>query len=147
MLLFPRKALIALAAWLPLSSCATIINQTKQSVAISSQPTNAEVTIDQQPAGHTPLVTRLKRKQNHIVTITLEGYQPHETTITHGLSGWFFGNILFGGLIGVAIDAWSGGMYKLTPDQVQAVLAQTSPTALLPSERIGQLTPAAPGDS
>ena len=39
------------------------------------------------------------------------------------MSGWVVGNILFGGLIGLAIDAISGGMYKLSPAQVSAQLA------------------------
>jgi hypothetical protein len=33
-----------------------------------------------------------------------------------------WGNIAFGGLIGLAVDAISGGMYSLTPEQVSAVL-------------------------
>ena len=30
------------------------------------------------------------------------------------------GNIVFGGFIGLAVDAISGGIYQLTPDQVLA---------------------------
>ena len=36
------------------------------------------------------------------------------------LSGWVFGNVIFGGVIGLAVDAISGGLYMLTPDQIQA---------------------------
>ena len=34
------------------------------------------------------------------------------------LGGWLFGNILIGGLIGIAIDFLTGSAYKLTPTTV-----------------------------
>jgi hypothetical protein len=37
-----------------------------------------------------------------------------------GTSGWVWGNIVFGGLIGLVVDASTGAMYKLTPEQVHA---------------------------
>jgi hypothetical protein len=35
-----------------------------------------------------------------------------------------WGNLVFGGIPGLAIDAISGGLYKLTPEQIAAQLAQ-----------------------
>jgi hypothetical protein len=35
-----------------------------------------------------------------------------------------WGNLVFGGLPGLAIDAITGGLYKLSPDQVAAQLAR-----------------------
>ncbi len=35
-----------------------------------------------------------------------------------------WGNIVFGGLIGLAVDAISGGLYKLEPPQVEGQLAR-----------------------
>lgn len=40
----------------------------------------------------------------------------------HEISGWVFRNIVFGGVIGLAVDAISGGIYRLTPEQVQSEL-------------------------
>ena len=54
--------------------------------------------------------------------IELPGYQPAESTITRGTSRWVLGNLLFGGLIGVVVDATSGGLYALTPEQISATL-------------------------
>ena len=62
------------------------------------------------------------QKSVNLVKIELEGYLPYETNLTRKTSGWVWGNILFGGLIGLAVDAISGGMYKLTPEQIQAEL-------------------------
>ena len=44
-------------------------------------------------------------------------------TLTRKTNGWVWGNIVFGGIIGLIIDASSGAMYKLTPEQVNAQLA------------------------
>ncbi len=76
--------------------------------------------VDNVYAGNTPLIVEMSRKDDHIVTIELEGYQPYEATFTRKVSYWVFGNIVFGGVIGLAVDAISGGIYMLTPDQIQA---------------------------
>jgi hypothetical protein len=102
--------------------CATIIHGTNQNVSFSSTPTGAMVTVDNIPRGNTPTVVKLSRKENHVVKIELAGYQPFELTITRKASGWVWGNIIFGGIIGLAVDAITGGMYKLTPELVSASL-------------------------
>jgi hypothetical protein len=107
-----------------LVGCATIINGTTQDVGISSMPTGAAVTVDNKPYGITPVIASLSRKDNHIVKIELEGYQPFEAVMTRSASGWVFGNIVFGGVIGVVVDAVSGGLYKLSSEQVTGILAQ-----------------------
>jgi hypothetical protein len=148
-----------------LSGCATIMHGTSQDIGLQSAPTNAKVTVDGLPMGNTPVVAKLSRKDNHIVKMNLDGYQPFEATLTRGTSGWVWGNIVFGGLIGLAVDAISGGLYNLTPNQISGQLVQgiapqgKSPTGMLTKEgiyvtvvlsadpswqRIGTLTRAAP---
>ncbi len=70
----------------------------------------------------TPTFAELKRGDDHIVKISLEGYQTAELTITKSVSGWVWGNIVFGGLIGLAVDAISGRLYNLSPEQLNAEL-------------------------
>lgn len=57
-----------------------------------------------------------------MVKIEPEGYQAYEANLTRKVSGWITGNIVFGGTIGLAVDAISEGMYKLTPDQIAGTL-------------------------
>lgn len=111
------------AALLTLTACATIMHGTNQDVGISSSPTGAFVSIDNMDKGVTPLITKLSRKDNHIVRIAMAGYAPFEATMTRSVSGWVWGNIAFGGLIGLAVDAVTGGLYKLSPEQVTGTLA------------------------
>lgn len=116
----PAFLLIFFALASLLTGCATIMHGTRQSVGIASNPTNANVWVDKNYAGNTPIVVEMSRKDNHIVRIELDGYQPYEATFSRQLSGWAFGNIVFGGFIGLAVDAVSGGLYMLTPDQIHA---------------------------
>lgn len=103
-------------------ACGTIMQGTTQQVGISSNPSNASVTINGQNHGNTPMIIDLKRKDAHMVKIELDGYQPYETNLTRSTSGWVWGNIVFGGLIGLVVDASAGGMYKLTPEQINSEL-------------------------
>lgn len=123
-----NKSLLCLlsAGTVILSGCGSIINGTTQDVGISSVPSAAEVTVDGQIIGKTPVTAQLRRKDNHIVKLELPGYLPYEATFTRSVSGWVWGNIIFGGLIGLAVDAISGGLYKLTPDQLNAELRSGS---------------------
>jgi len=105
-------------------ACATIIHGSSQEVGLSSQPTGAAVTVDGQPAGKTPVVAKLSRKDNHAVTITLAGYQPFAITTTRKVSGWVVGNIVFGGLIGLAVDAITGALYDVEPGQISGQLSK-----------------------
>jgi hypothetical protein len=109
-------------AILILMGCATIMHGTSQEIGIQSTPSGAAVSVDNKPLGTTPVVAKLSRKDTHTVTITLDGYYPYEANIVRSTSGWVWGNIVFGGLVGLAVDAISGGLYKLKPDEVEAQL-------------------------
>ena len=114
-------AVVALAL---VVGCATIMHGTSQQVGISSQPTGASVVVDSQPLGVTPVSAKLSRKNQHRITVTMSGYQPFEMVTTRKTSGWVWGNIVFGGLIGLVVDASTGGLYDVRPEQVAAQLAQ-----------------------
>ncbi len=110
----------ALVVTLILQSCATIMHGSTQEVGISSNPSNAKITINGQKKGNTPVIVDLKRKNTHMIRIELDGYEAYETVLTRKVSGWVWGNIFFGGLIGLGVDAISGGLYTLTPEQISA---------------------------
>lgn len=115
---------LTLSTLVILSSCASIISTSRQNVSITSSPSEAKVHINTVDVGQTPITHSLKRNQEHQVRITLDGYKPYEVILTKKLNSWFFGNILLGGLIGIIVDASTGAMYKLTPEQVSATLSQ-----------------------
>ena len=107
------------------AACATIMHGSSQQVGINSQPAGATVVVDSQTVGMTPVAAKLARKRAHRISVTLAGYQPYEMVTTRKTSGWVWGNIVFGGLIGLIVDASTGGLYDVRPEQVNAQLART----------------------
>ncbi len=110
----------AFAVMIGNTSCCSIFNGSSQDVGISSNPAGATVTINGAYKGVTPLALDLKRSDNHLVTIEKEGYETFSQTLTKSTSGWVWGNIVFGGLIGLGVDAITGSINKLEPEQINA---------------------------
>lgn len=117
-----KKTIIlsSLAFTLLTTSCATIVSGSKQNVNFSSNPSTATIFIDEVEVGKTPFEIRLERKNEHSVMIKLEGYQTYETRLTKKFNGWYLGNIIFGGIIGLIIDPITGAMYNLSPSEINA---------------------------
>ena len=119
-----------------IAGCATIMHGSNQSISIASTPPSAKVFVDKAPAGQTPLVSKLSRKSSHIVRLELEGYQPYEATLSKGVSGWVWGNLVFGGPIGLVVDVATGGLYKLTPGQIQAEMKKEGASFMLEKDQL-----------
>ena len=100
-----------------LTSCATIVSGSKQTVKFNSTPSEAKIFINEVEVGKTPFETKLERKKEHSIVIKLDGYKPYQTTLTRKFNAWYLGNILFGGIIGLIIDPITGAMYNLTPEK------------------------------
>lgn len=163
------KKLIALTLAATLTSgCATILSESRYSVSIQSAPSDSKFTIENRSGatihtGRTPQTIMLNSGagffsgEKYKVTLTKEGFEPKTITIDSGLDGWYFGNILFGGLIGILIvDPASGAMFTLpesvstTLDNAQTKVASASKSAVtittldtIPEEQRGLLIPLA----
>lgn len=118
------------------SNCASIIHGSKQDIAFSSNPSGAEITINGENRGRTPASISLNRNQDYLVKIQLAGYLPYEINVSKKVDGWVFGNIIFGGIIGLIVDASTGAMYKLSPEQINAALSQGNASFLQKSNQI-----------
>jgi hypothetical protein len=107
-------------------ACATIMHGSKQGININSVPNNAKVTIttpDGVQYAHTPSVVELKRKYSEVsIFFEKDGYRPVEVNLERKSDSWIWGNLAFGGLIGLIVDFSNGAAYKLTPSEVNAVL-------------------------
>jgi hypothetical protein len=129
-----RVCALAVVAVVGGSGCATIVAKSSQVVTVASVPPSASVSITNRAgrvvhSGSTPLTVTLKKgagyfkPESYKLRFTKDGYQAREITIRGQVSGWYFGNILFGGLIGmIGVDPATGAMYKLQPDTVDAAL-------------------------
>ena len=106
------------------TSCASIMLSPTQGIGVSSSPIKATVKVDGLLKGETPLTLEIKRKKGGTVRIEKEGYEPAEIIITKKMSGWIFGNIIFGGIPGLIIDLIIGGTYTLIPESINVTLVK-----------------------
>lgn len=121
-----------------LTGCATIIEGSTQPVTIKSVPDGASVLVTNRAGesihnGTTPVTLTLKRgagyfkSESYKVVVQKDGYAPKEVEIISTVNGWYIGNILFGGLIGMlAVDPATGAMYSF-PNDVSASLEASQP--------------------
>src|SRR5215470_5998701 len=98
----------ALGCSLFVSGCATVVNGTTQKIGVSSTPIGADVLVDNQQHVITPATVSLARDQSHSFVFKKEGYQDDSFVITSGTSGWVWGNVLLGGIVGGVVDFASG---------------------------------------
>lgn len=131
--MFKNVALLSSALYL--CSCATIVSSGPKSLPIMSQPDEATCEVIDIRSGNTimkaktPYIATLEtsagffQKAKYKVKITKEGYLPEEQQIDAGLNGWYYGNIVFGGLLGILIiDPGTGAMWKIAEDTISVKL-------------------------
>lgn len=121
-----------------LSSCASIVSKSDWPVTITSNPEQAKITITNEDGlkmytGTTPTTLILKAGKayfdglDYTVVFEKEGYEKQTIIISSKLNGWYLGNILFGGLIGILIvDPLTGAMWKLDSLYIANLSEKTS---------------------
>ena len=122
-----RFAVLTLMTLLP--ACATIVEGTSDNVTLSTNPQGAACTLDRSgervgAVPTTPGSVRISKSRHDLnVTCAKDGYQPATTTASSSFTGTTFGNILAGGLVGVAVDAASGANSRY-PSEVRLDLVE-----------------------
>ena len=128
-----------------LTGCASIVGRDVFPVTINSNPDGATISVKDENgvkmySGTTPTTVMLGageayfHAKSYNITFSKTGYMDQFVTVRASLDGWYFGNILFGGLIGMLIvDPITGKMWKLQKN----VFGELSPakTALNQSQR------------
>lgn len=118
-----------------IQGCATIVHGGPRNVPVASVPTGAAVTIYDRNGTEisrhtTPFVAKLSTKhkyfsgQSYKLVFEMEGYAKQEIQLQPKVSGWYFSNLLFGGIIGMLIvDPLTGAMYNLSPNKIEQNLS------------------------
>jgi hypothetical protein len=135
-------SLCFILAFMSLNSCATILSKSVYPVQLNSSPDGAKVTIMDRDGievfrSTTPATAMLKsgngffKKASYRITFSKEGYQDKTYPLTATLDGWYFGNILVGGIIGLLIvDPATGAMYKLDQQYIDGNLSSEGSASL-----------------
>lgn len=119
------KILTLFAAVVLLTGCASILGGSgPQAIPVNSNPAEAKLEVTDLITGvpvltaTTPYTMTLKRsagffkKSRYKVKVSKEGFLPQERVLVPRISGWYVGNILFGGIVGlVLVDPATGAMY------------------------------------
>lgn len=100
-----------------LGACASIVEGTDQSIAVSSHPSGAICVLEREggqiaAVNPTPGTARVEKSTEDIsVRCSKPGYQDSIGVLASELEGMTAGNLIFGGVIGLAVDAGSGAMH------------------------------------
>lgn len=116
------QALLSLSLFFVLSGCATIMHGTTQDIEIRTDPSNADILVDGGQHFTSPALVTMKRKDDHSVEISRQGYQKEKVEIKGDMSLAVVGDILAGGVIGYGIDAATGAQRRLVPEVVDVRL-------------------------
>ena len=125
-----------------LSGCASIMGDNDQIITVNSQPEGAHFVVKDEDGvavaqGVTPQTVTLAKSsggyfgaKDYEIAFSKEGLNSVTVPVHHSVSGWYYGNIVFGGLIGwLAVDPFNGGMYNLKPTHPDAYLAPVTKTS------------------
>ena len=131
--------LIMLGCWLGLaaaaSGCAFIVEGTDQSVTVQTPPSGASCELKRDGSvigvvNPTPGTITVDKSKNDIAVISKkEGYLDASGAFSSDFQGMTFGNTLFGGIIGVAVDASSGAMHEYPASVTIAMAPNSFPNA------------------
>jgi hypothetical protein len=127
------NSILTLALLATLTSCASIVSKSKYPVSIQSDPTGLEFDVVDKSGktvhhGTTPQVVTLDadagffQRARYVVHFHKNVARETDAELTSSLDPWYFGNILFGGLIGlVIVDPLTGAMWKLPKEFLTTV--------------------------
>lgn len=132
------------------SDCATIVSKSTYPVSIYTNPRGGQVTITDKKGkeiykGTSPSVVKLKSgagffsKAEYQVRLSSQGYVDKIIPVTFKLNGWYFGNIVFGGLIGlIIVDPASGAMWRIDKyaDDINETLIKSTVSSTEPTLKI-----------
>lgn len=126
------------------TGCASIVHGGPRMVTASTVPSGAKTTLAKTSGevisvNTTPFTVALSPRagyfkgQSYTLKFELPGYTPTEVALNAKLSNWYWGNIVFGGLVGIiVVDPLTGSMWNLSPDKIEQPLAAEQ-TALIKS--------------
>lgn len=127
---------VALASSLTmLSACGAIFSSSTATINVNSEPQGAEVVVNGNPMGRTPLQTQVSNRETQTIQLRFQDGKVSTCVLPAKLgAGYVVLDVLFTGLIGVIVDAVTNGWTELSQTScfIQASQADLTPT--LPAE-------------
>ena len=117
-----------------LNGCATITKGHSQAVTVNTNPPGARCTLTREGsqfavADPTPQTLQVEKDKDPItVSCRKAGYEENIGVVASEFQAMTLGNVVFGGLIGVVVDAGSGAMNEYPPLITITLIPQEFPT-------------------
>jgi hypothetical protein len=108
--------LFAAAMAFALAGCATIVEGSKQTIRLDTKPSGAICAVQREGAHlhsevETPAVLTIEKDRDPlVVTCRKEGFEDAVVHTDSSFQEWTLGNLVFGGIIGLGVDAASGAL-------------------------------------
>lgn len=120
------RATLVCAA-LAVTACGTLFNAKTKTVSMSTQPSEAEVWVDGEMRGVTPITLQLDNQESHTVVFRKAGHREVTCELkSSAKAGWIILDVL-GGLLPVIIDAATGNWNGISEDICNVNLPAASP--------------------
>lgn len=129
-------ATLACFGVLSISGCASIVSSGSQEVSFKSEPEGALIVIGGREMGRTPMTTKIDRKAGQVVSFRLDGYKTEEMPLSTTVNGWFFGNIVIGGLLGSSTDSATGAINEYSPSFYNVTLNPIKTSSTTPVNEV-----------
>jgi len=133
------------------TGCASIVSKSKYPVSITTEPAAANIEVKDQDgivrfSGVSPTTAILDSgngyftRARYTVTAAKDGYTPATLQLQNSMNGWYWGNILFGGLIGLLIvDPITGAMFQIDSPVANMSLAPAATEVSYGGDRLRKL--------
>lgn len=131
-----KLMLCALLAGTSSLGCATIVKGGRTTVTVTSPTPDAEIVVKSFKGpevfrGPSPAVVTVHKEDQYAVEVSAPGYRLQRQVISKSISGWAFGNLIFIlpplWAVGIAVDAASGALWSLDPEELTMSLAKAPP--------------------
>ncbi len=127
------------SATLLFCACATLVNDSPQTIPITSTPAGARVVVDGVDRGVTPVKIKLPVHAGHKITVEAAGYPARTISVESSAGvGYVVADILFG-VVPLIVDIYTKDLYNLKPGklhfQFAPVARRPAPSRPAPSVR------------
>lgn len=103
---------------LPFVGCSSMLNGKTQTISVNSNPSGARVTFNGLTIGITPIGTLVEKRSSGTLVVEKEGFQTQTIPVETGLTGAFWGNLIWGYFFPFSstTDLAGGTAYEYSPD-------------------------------
>ena len=105
-------------------SCATLFGPKQHSLSFNSNPNGADVFVNGEKMGVTPLRLELKPDRNYQIEFRRDGYYPITRIVNKKVGIQWIVLDLMGGVVPIIVDAATGNWYEFDQEYIQANLSK-----------------------